>query len=167
VSRSATPWLGTANRLEEFFLAAALAFMTIVTFVQVVMRHVFGTGLVWSLEATTYAFAWLLLVGMSYGVRTRSHIALDMMISRLPPRAARAAALVALGLCLAYCVLMLMGSATFVQRLYVLGHDARDVALPRWLLTAVMPPAFILLALRFLEAGWRAFTTLAHTERRR
>jgi C4-dicarboxylate transporter, DctQ subunit len=71
-----------ANRLEEWFLAATLAFMTLVTFVQVVLRRVFGTGFVWSLEATTYAFAWLVLIGMSYGVRTRSHIAMELLASR-------------------------------------------------------------------------------------
>ena len=63
------------NRLEEWFMAAALAFMTLLTFIQVVLRE-FGTGWVWSLEATTYTFAWLVLVGMSYGVRTKSHLSL-------------------------------------------------------------------------------------------
>ena len=64
-------------------MALALAFMTIITFVQVVLRYVFGTGLVWSLEATTYTFAWLVLIGMSYGVRTRAHIAVDLFSNRL------------------------------------------------------------------------------------
>ena len=64
-------------------MALALAFMTIITFIQVILRYVFGTGLVWSLEATTYAFAWLVLIGMSYGVRTRAHIAVDLFSSRL------------------------------------------------------------------------------------
>ena len=66
------------NRLEEWFMAAALAFMTLLTFIQVVLRE-FGTGWVWSLEATTYTFAWLVLVGMSYGVRTKSQIAVDIV----------------------------------------------------------------------------------------
>ena len=61
-----------ADRLEEAFMIVALAFMTLLTFVQVVLRYGFGTGFVWSLEATTYAFAWLVLIGMSYGVRTQS-----------------------------------------------------------------------------------------------
>ena len=67
-----------ADRLEEAFMIVALAFMTLLTFVQVVLRYGFGTGFVWSLEATTYAFAWLVLVGMSYGVRTGAHIAVDL-----------------------------------------------------------------------------------------
>ena len=43
--------------------------MTLVTFSQVVARYVFNTGVVWALELTVYLFAWLVLLGMSYGVK--------------------------------------------------------------------------------------------------
>ena len=72
------------NHLEEGFMATALAIMTLLTFIQVVLRE-FGTGWVWSLEATTYVFAWLVLVGMSYGVRTQSHIAVDIIARKMSP----------------------------------------------------------------------------------
>ena len=94
-------------------MIVALAFMTLLTFVQVVLRYGFGTGFVWSLEATTYAFAWLVLIGMSYGVRTEAHIAVDLVTSRLSPRAARVVAAAALACGLAYCALMIYGSVVF------------------------------------------------------
>lgn len=142
-----------ADKLEEGFMIVALAFMTIMTFVQVVLRYVFGTGLVWSLEATTYTFAWLVLLGMSYGVRTQAHIAVDIVTSRLGPRAARFVAAAALVCALGYCALMLYGSAVFVYRLYGLGNYARDIPLPRWMLAGIMPFAFVLLAVRLVQAA--------------
>jgi C4-dicarboxylate transporter DctQ subunit len=142
------------DRLEEIFMAAALAFMTLLTFVQVCLRYLFGTGFVWSLEATTYTFAWLVLIGMSYGVRTRSHIAVDALTNRLPGRIQRPVAALALLVCLTYCGFMIYGGSVFVDRLWALGNDARDIPLPRWLLTAIMPVAFVLLAARFVEAAW-------------
>lgn len=144
------------DRLEEAFMIVALAGMTLLTFVQVVLRYVFGTGLVWSLEVTTYLFAWLVLIGMSYGVRTQAHIAVDLLTSRLPPRAARGVAVVAFVCSLAYCALMIYGSAAFVDRLMALGNDARDIPVPRWLLTAVMPFGFALLAVRLIQAARKA-----------
>jgi len=141
------------NHLEEGFMSVALAFMTLLTFTQVVLRE-FGTGWVWSLEATTYAFAWLVLVGMSYGVRTHSHIAVDLVVKKLPSPARRLMALVAIGLCLVYCGFMFYGGSVFVDRLMALGNNARDIPLPRWMLTGIMPVAFALLAYRFLELGW-------------
>lgn len=134
-------------------MIVVLAFMTLLTFVQVVLRYGFGSSLVWSLEATTYAFAWLVLVGMSYGVRTEAHIAVDLLTSRLSPPVARVVAAVALACGLAYCALMFYGSGMLVERLLALGNDARDIPLPRWALTAIMPAAFVLLALRLVQAA--------------
>jgi len=142
------------NRLEEGVLAALLAFMTVLTFVQVVLRYAFNSGIVWSLEATTYSFAALVLVGMSYGVRTQTHIAVDLFTRRMPKRLRRYVNLVAIIACLGYALLMLYGSSVFVDRLLTLGNYARDIAAPKWLLTATMPLGFTLLAYRFLEAGW-------------
>jgi C4-dicarboxylate transporter DctQ subunit len=141
------------DRLEEAFMIVALAAMTLLTFVQVVMRYLFGTGFVWSLEVTTYLFAWLVLIGMSYGVRTRAHIAVDIVTAKLPKRAAHGVALVTLAFGLAYCVLMTYGGVLFVERLMALGNAARDIPVQRWVLTAVMPFGFVLLAIRLLQAA--------------
>jgi len=143
------------DRLEEGILATLLGLMTVLTFTQVVLRYLFNTGLVWSLEGTTYSFAALVLFGMSYGVRTRTHIAVDLLVRRLPKGTQRIVRGIAIVACLAYAVLMLYGSAVFVDRLYTLGNMARDVPAPKWLLTATMPIGFTLLGYRFLEAGWR------------
>jgi C4-dicarboxylate transporter DctQ subunit len=145
--------LKAADRLEETFMIVALTFMTVLTVVQVVLRYGFATGFVWSLEATTYTFAWFVLIGMSYGVRTEAHIAVDLVTSRLTPGGARLFAALALAAGLAYCALMTFGSAQFVDRLTTLGTDARDIPLPRWVLTGIMPVAFVLLALRLVQAA--------------
>lgn len=148
----------TLERLEEGAMAFLLAFMTLLTFSQVVLRYVFNSGWVWSLEATTYAFAALVLVGMSYGVRTKSHIAIDLVTRRLPPKFRHVAAIAAVVLCLLYSGMMLYGSALFVDRLAALGNNARDIPVAKWVLTLVMPLGFALLSYRFLVAGWHVLT---------
>jgi C4-dicarboxylate transporter DctQ subunit len=142
-----------ADHLEEGFLIVALAAMTLLTFVQVVLRYIFGTGFVWSLEVTQYLFAWLVLIGMSYGARTQAHIAVDAVTRRLPARVSHGVAWVALALALLYCAAMIYGSVVFVDRLMALGNNARDIPLPRWLLTVVMPLGFVLLSVRVLQAA--------------
>lgn len=143
------------DHLEEGILAILLAFMTCVTFIQVVLRYVFNSGWVWSLEATSYAFAWMVLIGMSYGVRTRTHIAVDLVVRKLSSGIKYYIALLAACLCIVYAGLMIYGSWMLVSGLHMLGNYARDIPLPKWLLTAVMPVAFVLLAFRFVEAGIR------------
>lgn len=151
---SAMPKRGFLEYAEEGAMAVLLAFMTLLTFLQVVLRYVFNSGILWSLEATVYAFAALVLFGMSYGVRTHSHIAVDLFVKRFPAKLRHAAALLAVALCLFYCGLMLYGSIVFVDRLAALGNDARDIPAPKWVLTTVMPIGFALLTYRFLLAGW-------------
>ncbi len=146
------------NRLEENLMAFLLAVMTLLTALQVLLRYAFNTGLIWSLEATTYCFAWLVLLGMSYGVRTRSHIAVDLLVNRLGSGKRRLVGLVATTVCLAYASLMFYGGFEFVRRLYELGNLARDLPVARWLLTSMLPIGFALLAFRFVQLGlqiWR------------
>lgn len=145
--------LRALDRVEGFVTATLLAAMTLLTFIQVVLRYVFNTGLVWQLEATVYMFGWLVLIGMAHGVRTNTHIAVDAITKRLPPAAQKAAALVAVALCLLYVALMLVGSFTLVQRLYVFGNLAHDIPLPRWLLLSSLPIGFALLGLRLVQAA--------------
>ena len=140
-------------------MATLLAFMTLLTFVQVGMRYLFNSGWVWSLEATTYAFAALILFGMSYGVRTGTHITVDLVVSRLSPRAKQYINGLAIVVCVIYAALMLYGATVFVDRLLTLNNIARDIPVPKWVLTTTMPLGFILLGYRFLEAGWYLFTS--------
>jgi C4-dicarboxylate transporter DctQ subunit len=146
------------NHLEEGLMALFLAVMTVLTFVQVVLRYVFNTGWIWSLEATTYTFAWLVLLGMAYGVRTRSHIAVDLVVGRLRGRVLLVASVLAVLICISYAVLMFYGGAVLVGRLVELGNEARDLPVKRWLLLIMLPTGFVLLAFRFLEMFWQLVT---------
>lgn len=139
------------DRAEESIAATLLAAITLLTFLQVVLRYVFDTGLIWALEATTYLFGWLVLIGMSMGVRTNSHIAVDLLLAVLPQRARKAAVLIAIALSLLYALLMLYGSATLISQLRAFGSLAHDIPLPRWVLLLSLPVGFALLSLRILQ----------------
>src|SRR3546814_17805294 len=72
------------NRLEEGFIALFLGGMVLITFSQVVARYVFNSGAVWALELTTYLFAWLVLIGASYGVKIGAHLGVDAFVKMFP-----------------------------------------------------------------------------------
>ena len=62
------------NTLEETAIAVLLGLMTLVTFINVVLRYVFGDSLIWGLEVTLILFAWLVLFGISYGFKITAHL---------------------------------------------------------------------------------------------
>jgi len=129
----------SVERLEEGLMAILLAGMTLLTFVQVVLRYVFNSGLLWALEGSTYMFAWLVLIGVSYGVRAHSHIGIDAAVKLLPAAGRRAVGLLALALSLLFAGLMLYGSYQYEYRLYRLGVDAQDIPVARWVLGLSLP----------------------------
>lgn len=143
------------NRLEEGMIILLLLGMTLLTFVQVVARYVFNSGFVWALEVTTYMFAWLVLIGMSYGVKVGFHIGIDVVVKLMPPRTQRFVSVFATLLCLLYAAILLIGSYRYVDTMHMLGVEAEDIALERWLLAIILPIGFLLLGWRLAQTAWR------------
>ena len=145
----------TIDRLEEGFIALLLAGMTLLTFTQVVLRYVFNSGLIWALEATTYLFGWLVLFGMSYGVRVGSHIGVDILVKALPRKGQRAVGVLAGLLCMLYAAIIFYGGFQYVDKMRQLGVEAEDIPIERWLLLMILPIGFALLFFRLAQATWR------------
>ena len=95
------------NRLEESVIAILLAAITIISFTQVVARYGFNTGWNGALELTRILFAWLILFGMSYGVKQGMHLGVDALIRTLPRPLFRAAAILGALCCLLYAAMLL------------------------------------------------------------
>ena len=103
--------LGRAvHHLEETAIAVLLGLMTLLTFVAVVLRYVFNSQLIWSLEVTLILFAWLVILGVSYGFKVTAHLGVDAVTNVLPSRGRRVCALIAGAVTIAYALLMLKGS---------------------------------------------------------
>lgn len=94
-------------RLEENLIAALLAIITIVAFAQVVARYGFNTGWGGALELQRILFAWLILFGMSYGIKIGSHLGVDALIRLFPPRAFRALAIFGAACVLLYAIILI------------------------------------------------------------
>lgn len=101
------------NEVEETLIALLLGLMTVVTFANVIARYVFNSNILWALETTVFLFAWLVLLGASYCVKTRAHLGVDAMLNVAPRPVRRMLALLAVTACLAFSVLLLIGSWNF------------------------------------------------------
>ncbi|KQW22109.1 C4-dicarboxylate ABC transporter permease [Afipia sp. Root123D2] len=146
------------HRLEESILAALLCAMTVLTFVQVVLRYGFNSGWLWALEVNFYLFGWLVLLGISYGVRVKAHIGVDALVRLFPAPTQRAIGILVVGLALLYTGLMLYGSYEYIDRLHIMAVEAEDIPVERWILSLCLPIGFALLFYRLLEMTWRIVT---------
>ncbi len=115
-------------RIEENILASILAIMTLVSFAQVIARYGFNTGWGGALEFTRILFAWLILFGMSYGIKTKSHLGVDALIRLLPKKVFKPVALFGAFSGILYGVILLSGD--WLQ--YLGAEQARGGAIAYW-----------------------------------
>lgn len=168
------------DELEENFIAAVLALMTVITFVNVVARYVFNSNILWALELTVFLFAWLVLIGMSYCVKHSAHLGVDVLINTLKPPARKILALMAVTACLAFSLLLLKGSwdywipfATeraffevndvpmpdFMQFLSTWMNEGEAYEkIPRFIPYFALPLGLALLTFRYVQAAYRIIT---------
>lgn len=95
---------------EETAIAVLLGLMTMITFANVVLRYVFNSTIIWGLEVVLILFAWLVLFGVSYGVKITAHLGVDALTNIMTPGARKIVALIAGAICIAYAFLLLKGA---------------------------------------------------------
>lgn len=175
-----TPLGRLFDNIEETSIAVCLGLMTLITFANVVARYAFGTNILWALELTVFLFAWLVLMGMSYGVKKHVHIGVDVVINAVSPGTKRVMALIAVAACLVFSVLLLIGAWNYwypfaTERAWLetddipipeflqfladaMNEGERYEKLPRWIPYLALPLGVGLLTLRFLQLAWKVIT---------
>ncbi len=141
------------SRLEESLIGLLLVTITLLVFVEVIMRFFFNTGLLWAQELTLYLSAWMVLLGASWGVKEGAHIGVDAFVKLLPAKAQKAVTLLALGLCLTYCSLFLYGSWVYLSKVKQIGIEMEDLPIQKWQAMSVLIIGFSLLVFRFIQLG--------------
>lgn len=142
------------DRLEEGLVVVMLALMTLLTFVQVVMRYAFNAGFTWALELTTIFFAIMIFAGVSYGVRVGAHIGVDALVRRLPAMPRRVVSVFVVLLCLLYTGLVIYGSWVYVGKMKLIGVELEDLPIPIWVVRSILPIGYALLTFRFVQVLW-------------
>src|SRR5215207_9568286 len=122
-------WL---EHLEEGLIAFLMAAMALTAFAQVIARYAFNYSFVWALELNGVLFAWLIFVGMSYGVRVGAHIGIDVVVKAVPAAVARAFGMVGATLCVVYAVIVTVGGWQYVRKMYDVGIEMQDLPMPQW-----------------------------------
>lgn len=114
---------GFGDQIEETLIAFLLGVMTLVTFINVIVRKLFSNdppalieilGLenigLWGGELTVFMFGWLGLLGASYAVKKNAHLGVDVVINLFGTQTRRRLALLAITVCIIYSLLLLKGA---------------------------------------------------------
>jgi C4-dicarboxylate transporter, DctQ subunit len=146
------------NRAEETILSLLLVTMTLLVFVEVIMRFGFGSGFLWGQELTLHISAWFVLFGASYGLKVGAHIGVDAFVKMLPPLLHRIASVIAVIGSLIYCGLFLYGSWIYLKKMKMIGIELEDMPIPAWIAHSILLIGLSFLAYRLLQLLWAILT---------
>lgn len=164
---------------EENLLVIIIMSIMVVSFGQVVARYGFNTGWAAALEFTTIGFSWLILLGMSYGIKTGLHLGVDIVLNAVPRNVSKFLALFGALAAMTYGLLLLDsvwlalmgvdvkgGAIEYWMKMFKIGIGSEELRYPlflqenfgfqprvhRWLVLIILPISLALLVYRSLQA---------------
>ncbi len=139
------------DTLEESILSIFLVVMTLLVFLDVVMRFGFNSGIAWSQEVTLYMMAWFVLFGASYGVKVGAHIGVDSFVKIFPKPIRRALGLLSVSICIAYSIIFMVAAWNYLAKLKKINIEMEDLEIQRWMSESIILIGFVLLLYRFIQ----------------
>ena len=155
-------WFSTLSRadkvlcwLETAFIGGALAFASALLFLNVVLRYAFLSPIAWAEELSLYLLVWIVFVGASVAMRTRGHVAIDLLPRALSPANRKHLALLVGLLVLVFLAVFFYFSAAHTLRTAASGQVTPIMLAPMWLTYLAMPVGSALMFLRTAQFLWR------------
>lgn len=125
-----------------------MAFASLLLFVNVVLRYWFLAPISWAEELTLYIMAWIVFVGSSVAIRTRGHIAIDLLPLALSPAGRHRLAIFTAVVMLMFFAAFFYYSGQHTLRVRTTGQVTPVMQAPMWLAYLAMPVGSALMFLR-------------------
>ena len=140
---------GLIDRVGRAASWLALAIVVLMA-TNVVLRYLFSYGSVWSQELEWHLLTPLVLFGAAYGFLKGEHVRVDVIYTHLSPRVQVAINIAAAVLCLGISIAIVWLSIKYVIQAYDINEQSSDPGglTHRWILKAIIPLGFALLALQ-------------------
>jgi len=139
-------WL--EDNLEEIISIILMAAIAIIIGIQICARYVFNSSLSWSEELCIYMFIWMGFLSLSYCIRRKSSIKVEMIIDLFPKKVKLCFRLLENLIMVVFYIYMCFPAAAFVQGVIASGQVSAAMKLPMYYLQVAPLVAFILAVLR-------------------
>ncbi len=136
-------------RVEDSILVGLLMLMITLAVLQIFLRNLFETGIVWSDVLVRILVLWVGLAGAMVASRKGNHINIDIMERFLPERAKIVVNFVVELFTAFICAMVAYYSIQFVHMEFADGGMA-FAKVPVWLCEAIIPFAFVVIAIRYV-----------------
>ncbi len=139
----------TLARLESLVLVIVLGIMVLLAFLQVILRNLFSTGILWADTFLRHLVLWICILGASIATRDNKHINVDVL-SRLLRQTWQRWVHFVTNLFSAFITSLLAWAALkFILDEHAAGSTL-FLNIPLWLFISILPVGFIIMTFRFL-----------------
>lgn len=142
-------WLN--KHIEELFLGLSMISFVIIMGLQVFMRYVVNDSLPWPEELSRYIFIWFAFIGVSYSVRTNSHLRIDILFHYLSKKMIRVVETVSDLFFLFFSVIVLLSGIKLFTTILETMQTSPGLGLPMAFVYLSLPIGFGLAIVRLLQ----------------
>lgn len=139
------------DHFEEWIIFTALASMSVIIALQVVMRYGFQASLAWSEEVARYLFIWLIYIGISYGVKKNAHVAVTVLDFVLSARQKQYLQILTTIIFFAFAFAMFWYGRIVCMTIARLGQQSPAMDIHMWMVYAAVPTGFTLTCFRLVQ----------------
>jgi TRAP-type C4-dicarboxylate transport system permease small subunit len=142
----------TIESIETWFIISSVILMVFLSFLQVILRNIFSTGIPGTDELLRHLVFWTGLVGASLLTKEGRHIKIDVLAKALPERLEGFRVLIVNLVSAGVSIILFRTSLTFMGIERDFGESATLFIfhIPIWILQIVMPIIFCMMSFRFL-----------------
>jgi len=134
------------ERIETGLIAVLVLAMVLLAGAQILLRNLFDSGFAWADPLLRAMVLWTAMLGALAAARDDKHIGLDLVAHFVHGRAKRVLRIVTLLFAASVCAAMAWYGVGLVQLDY--GSGAAIAGIANWIVEAIVPIGFALLALR-------------------
>ena len=140
------------QQLENLILVGSLLLTIGIAVLQIFLRNLFDTGIVWGDSFLRITVLWIGMLGAMHASRDNNHISIDIGLRFLPERFQPWVEALAFIFAAVVCSIAAWYSLSLVQ-FEIEGGDIAFASVPVWLTQSIIPFAFGVIALRYFLAS--------------
>lgn len=136
------------SRAETSLLIVMVLFMISLSFLQVILRNFFDTGLDWAEVCLRNIVLWVGFIGASLATQEGRHVNIDALTRFLSPKGKAFVEVITSFVSLAIGIVLIWASLKFVLAEYD-GQGIAFLGIPFWVVQLIIPLGFGIISLRF------------------
>ena len=147
------------DKILDYFMymaGAAVVFMILSVFAEVMVRLLFGFSIQWVVEINEYLIYYITFLGTAWLLRREGHVKVDILLNALPPRGKTVLNVTTSIICAVLCLVVTYYSTITTVDLF--QRHVRSLTLmatPMGYLIGIIPIGCFLLSIQFLRRTYK------------